>query len=1257
MKSALAFLLCCWFFTTTAIADQLSPLNPRRVLLFVSHDQTYYTEYIVMKAALEDAGYQVDVRSSVTGAASLYGGEVNDWANKHDLGSSFAEFTEQYEEMFGESWSDANNAQPATIEIEETIQDVASMSNYSALVIAGGVGVMNYRLDGTYEGHGTANADSVQNAAEKLNELALEALAVGKPVLAQCHGASLPVFWRIPGTSGPDDEELGFSLIKGGIATGYPEPATNETLNSLGVTHRPLDRVTITSPHSSFDDDGFGDHKIVTTRDWYPQTVAHAARTLLNLLETYPPHFAIANNETPVRTLILHGGAVDPNDCGVGNPDNDVPCNYGTEASDLPADYTNVVDLLNSDSPHDNYFFAIDNIDITADDLPYNSLDISEYFEQYDVIIYFKHWAEDNPVYVQNAIVDFADNGGTVITMHHGLFNSGTGKDILINELFGAESHLNTWTADILDFNLLATNLGHFITSYGITPELDPVIAPASWQEMPLPPGANDGFSYYQRFEIFDEIYWNLAFNPDVTFGHGMNEIAPLLSNDQPGTQAHITGFTRFFDPSGDNTVGKVICFAPGERKGSINVAHPYGQMIRNSVAWSYLQVDGLTGGIADDEVDEVNLEVTASRTSGAAPLYVFFDATESDGLEEGNDLVNADFSWNFDVEDTDPEGKWEKTKGMVAGHVFELPGNYQVSCRLTAPNGNTYFETIEINVSEFGGTTYYVSNEGNDGNSGLSENSPWRTADFAFEQLSTNQQLLFRRGDTFEKTSMILDNLIGRIHIGAYGEGARPIINSLANPNFTIQRNINIRNSSDVVVENLHIIANQEGVSRNVTASDSEHVLFQNLELEGTRGMASGLSSCNLIGFFNCYYHDFSVIGLYSGDTDRLSFVGNSIDQLDGTPQPEHGVRIQGGEKQFLAHNSLTNLIDTKTAITIRGDGQRHVMIYRNKMDRLLGVNPQNAETLAAINYVTIEGNYIGHNAAYVTHSFPPSTNGINIEATNIAVRNNVIDGYNTAIFVGHDYNGVVSGDVDVYHNTAHWRPVTGFSSSVGRVVRLRDVDNIIVKNNLISADDVSNIEVVNTNASGNNFVFSNNIVTSTPNYVSSPLPNSAAHTNSVINYHITEGSPAQDEGDNTVPVFYDLFGGLRPDNFTKDVGAFEAGTIVPDEENIGAEIELVEDSEEEEENEGDESEEVLGLDTSGLIITAHPLPASREIRIQSVDDTTIGQLAMYDLLGRIVHTRIVSSLEYTLDVRSLANGTYLLKAKNETIKIVVMH
>src|SRR5690606_37065673 len=86
----------------------------------------------------------------------------------------------------------------------------------------------------------------------------IEALMAGKVVMAQCHGASLAPYWRVPRTTGVDG--MGTSILEGDYATGFPEAATGTTLASLNVEYRGMDadRVTVSSPHSSLGDGGAG---------------------------------------------------------------------------------------------------------------------------------------------------------------------------------------------------------------------------------------------------------------------------------------------------------------------------------------------------------------------------------------------------------------------------------------------------------------------------------------------------------------------------------------------------------------------------------------------------------------------------------------------------------------------------------------------------------------------------------------------------------------------------------------------------------------------------------------------------------------------------------------------------------------------------------------------------------------------------------------------------------------------------------------
>lgn len=564
------------------------------ILLFIPHEQTYYSEYIVMLQALQASGYTVDVRSSSHLPASSYmipeNTTIDATANTLS-GSNYAQFLSQYENYFGSPWNAALNSIPANIFVNGRIQDIENMSAYKALVVVGGVGSQAYIVDGLYSSQGSVSSTEVRNAAEKLNALAADALISGKPVLGQCHGAGIPAHWRYPVPTNSDPASLGFSILNGSIATGFPEPATSLFLSTLNISYRQNDPVVVGSPNTILPDDDSGNYKIITTRDWYPQTIAHAARTLLNIIETYPPTATL--NES-IKVLIIHGGAVNISNCHYTNRSNDIPCNYGNDASNVPADYLDLISLLTIDSANDDFQFNITDVNITAGTLPFdpnNECSVFNYLADFDAIIFYKHWSTGVTVALQNTLISFADNGGGVIALHHGLYNDidpgGFNKNILVNNLFNAESAMNTWSGNRISYNLFNTNYGHFLSTWGLSfPTTLP--EPNIWSGNNLPPSANTGFSYFQRFTMFDEIYNNMTFVGSPSFGRGVNMITSLWSNDLlPSGQCHVSGFTKRFDQNQDGIEGKVIYLQGGESKENYNVTQNYGQIIRNALFWA----------------------------------------------------------------------------------------------------------------------------------------------------------------------------------------------------------------------------------------------------------------------------------------------------------------------------------------------------------------------------------------------------------------------------------------------------------------------------------------------------------------------------------------------------------------------------------------------------------------------------------------------------------------------------------------------
>jgi hypothetical protein len=640
MKNSLFILCLSSLSIITASAQQ-------QILMFVSHEQTYYSEYVVMRQALEAKGYLVDVRSASPMPASIYMDPYADIpaAANNLSGSSYSQFQAQYSALFGQSWNESLNEIPATVPVSGSLLDI-DMNTYAGLVVVGGLGALDYRVDGAYLAQGSGgreiNASVIEQVANKLNQLALDALVNGKPVMAQCHSASLPAFWRIPGTSGPGTESLGYSLLKGGRATGFPEPDTPSTLESLDIIYMGdpfnlniADRLTISSPHESLAGHESGKNKIITTRDWYPQTVAYAAKAFMNILETYP---ATNQMTQDVSVLVIHGGAVDIDNCGAGNKNNDVPCNYGNSPAELPADYTHLMALFSANSA-DGLSFQVDDLNLDSNNPSYSNMQaMLDLFSGYDVVVFFKHWSTYLTNEMQQALVNYAEGGGGVVSIHHGLYNdnhSGQTKDILVNELFGAQSSPSGWSASRINYQVYNTNAGHFISSFGIDYNVASSY-PGAWSGNALTPYANQSYSSLPSLNVYDELYNNMTFTGAFGFGNAVGDIIPIFSNNQSGSLAHTTAFARLVNENGDDLMGRAFYLQVGERLENFEVSSAMGQVIRNATKWTASSAPPANGKldqyITFDALDartfgDAPFEVEASSTSG---LHVVFESSNT---------------------------------------------------------------------------------------------------------------------------------------------------------------------------------------------------------------------------------------------------------------------------------------------------------------------------------------------------------------------------------------------------------------------------------------------------------------------------------------------------------------------------------------------------------------------------------------------------------------------------------------------------
>lgn len=182
-----------------------------------------------------------------------------------------------------------------------------------------------------------------------------------------------------------------------------------------------------------------------------------------------------------------------------------------------------------------------------------------------------------------------------------------------------------------------------------------------------------------------------------------------------------------------------------------------------------------------------ITLSLVPARTSGVAPLSVFFDASSTtDAGVTARPFHDLEYTWNFG----DPgSGTWaygarpgvnsrNSASGPVASHVFETPGTYTVT--LTAFDGTHSANTSTTITVTDPATVFAGANTICFSTSGTFTGCPSgathvTTSNFATAintYHDTNRRLLFRRGETFTAAASGIISRTGPGIIGAFGAG-----------------------------------------------------------------------------------------------------------------------------------------------------------------------------------------------------------------------------------------------------------------------------------------------------------------------------------------------------------------------------------------------------------------------------------------------------------------------------------------------------
>lgn len=427
--------------------------------------------------------------------------------------------------------------------------------------------------------------------------------------------------------------------------------------------------------------------------------------------------------------------------------------------------------------------------------------------------------------------------------------------------------------------------------------------------------------------------------------------------------------------------------------------------------------------------------KLQASRLAGVAPLAVLFDATGSRfaGVQ-GDAFTAAQFSFDYG----DERGTSWRVSGLpkntdqggpIAAHVFETPGRYTVTVRVSHGGGPPAEATVTLNVLDpkayyAGAATVCVSGSGDF--SGCPDGAARRATLPAGTEWN-RRRVLLRRGEAFGEVAVTDGN--SGVTVGAFGSGAAPEVESVG---VGAWRPRSAQFATDVTVMDL-------AVADGITQCLGSRVLLLRNALTGP-GPKNAIYIGG-VGYWavddpyrtvptEAFHHareiflvENTVIGSTAGDgynvygdAAQLALLGNVM----GTSM-YHTVRLTGAHKAVLAHNELRGQTSAETyhVLKIHSSGlgdyadafgvsgrqwaSDQIVVANNVfghpanlMQWTVAISPQNDRYREGVRDVIVTGNRFHHGRATVQD--------LTFGGRNLVQRNNQVAGGGTlAVGVGH--------------------------------------------------------------------------------------------------------------------------------------------------------------------------------------------------------------------------------------------------------------
>ncbi|MFT7534144.1 MAG: hypothetical protein ACI85K_000089 [Hyphomicrobiaceae bacterium] len=520
----------------------------------------------------------------------------------------------------------------------------------------------------------------------------------------------------------------------------------------------------------------------------------------------------------------------------------------------------------------------------------------------------------------------------------------------------------------------------------------------------------------------------------------------------------------------------------------------------------------------------------TATRTTGVAPLAVFFDSVgATSGVVQppgaDPDYNSSTHLWTYG----DPgSGNWQysgksknRSVGYEGAHVYETAGTYRATLSVIDAAGarTDYHQDVLVTDPDtvFATKTFYVAASGDDLNAGTIA-QPFKTVARGVQEAFVNNnsaRLLLRRGDVFvASSSLALGSAAGPFLMGAYGQGSDPRIE------FSQQYvGIGARQVGDLRLVDLDLTSTsttQISWARGLGVGNQTTVLrcaFSNF------GYAVSLNHRSGMALVECDILDSTEYGLYAYGPDdttavHLAIMGNRF-RVAG----QHLLRTYISRSVIHA-NHFGDAGGGHTALKLCGRGaampSQFLCVTDNYLTTetvdVMTTGPENGQSDQHMRFVLIEGNHWSSQGS--------GSHALQVRGSRFVVRNNVFDlAARRGIEVARWGVSPVPDRVCIEHNTAY-SSTSGSFSLLGSVA---SSDLTIVRNNIIVAPNGS------VQALGGTIVQSNNLTAN----AMLVAPNAG-------DFRLQAGSPAIDAGVGT-SVILDFDGSSRPVGNGVDIGASE--------------------------------------------------------------------------------------------------------------------